>query len=127
MTLPVWPATLPELRGLVSAAGSDALFDALSRTQMDDGPGRVRRRTYFLSTVKRMALWLKFANTYPVFIAFVRDDLNTGARRFLAPVLMPNGIIAQKTCRIEGEIREEFPASTFPGVSFPLRIWDYTA
>lgn len=122
--LPAWPSILPELRGRVSDAGTDALYHAPVVTPMDDGPSRSRRRGLFNSTALRITLDLTFV-TLPVFLDFVRGSLGDGARRFTAPVLLPNGQIGTRVCRIEGAASLGYFGSARPRVSFRMTVWGW--
>lgn len=126
MALPAWPSTLPQLRGRRDAAGTDALYAPPRKTTFDDGPARFRRQSLTVTTPLKISLDLTFV-TFPVFLAFVRDDLNAGTRRFTAPVVQPSGSIRAGTvCRInEGGASLSFPAGTLPRVAFTLLVYDW--
>ena len=126
MALPGWPSTLPELRGRRDGGGTDALYAPPRKIAFDDGPGRFRRQSLTITTPLKMVLDLDFA-TMPVFLAFVRDDLNAGTRRFTGPVVQPDGSVQAGTvCRIsEGGAGLSFPAGTLPRVSFTLLVYDW--
>lgn len=124
MALPVWPASLPELRGLYRNAGSSELHPAPQETQFDDGPSRVRRRTLFVTTPLNMALVMTAAQ-FATFKAFHLNDLNTGARRFTAPVLLPNLTMGTRTCQIAGKVSWSMEGAIQYLVSFTLTVQDW--
>ncbi|KMO20654.1 hypothetical protein [Methylobacterium platani] len=124
MALPTWPAGLPPLRGLASSAGSDSLHPEAQSTQFDDGPDRTRRRTLFVTTPLAMQLRLSPAQ-FVAFKAFHLNDLNTGARRFTAPVLLPDMSIGTRTCQIRGKVAWSAPKKFEYLVSFTLVVQDW--
>lgn len=126
MTLPSWPSILPNLRGMVSDGGTDALYRSPIVTQMDDGPSRSRRRGLFNSTTLHVSIDLTF-DTLPVFLDFVRKTLGDGARRFTAPVLLPNGQIGTRICKIEEAASLKYLGGLNPRASFPLTVWCWDA
>lgn len=126
MALPSWPAGLPELRGHVQTGGTDALYRAPLVTEFDDGPARVRRRGFFNSVALAMTLDLDMT-TLPMFQAFVQDTLGDGARRFTGLVLLPNGAMGSRTCRIQGAVALKWIGPFNPQVSFPLTVWNWRA
>jgi hypothetical protein len=124
MALPQWPSGLPPLRGQASSAGSKNLHPAVQETQFDDGPSRVRRRSLFVTTPLNMQLRLS-ADEFVSFKAFHLNDLNTGARRFTAPVLLPDMTLGQRTCRITGEVAWSAPKRFEYLVAFTLLVQDW--
>lgn len=124
MALPDWPTALPELRGRIADAGTDALYRAPVVTPFDDGPSRSRRRGLFNSVTLRITLDLTFV-TLPVFLTFARETLGDGTRRFAAPVVLPNGTMATRTCRIEGAVSLSWTAPPRSRASFLLTVWNW--
>lgn len=124
MALPQWPASLPPLRGQASSAGSKSLHPAVQETQFDDGPTRVRRRSLFVTTPLNMQLRLS-ADEFVTFKAFHLDALNAGARRFTAPVLLPDMSIGTRICRISGEVAWSAPRRFEYLVAFTLVVQDW--
>lgn len=122
MALPVWPSTLPELRGDASSGGVDEMFRPPQVTQFDDGPARMRRRSFYEETTVSVTLHLDGFAQLDTFKAFVSDTLNHGARRFTGPVWKADGATATKTCRINGSPSVRFRAPQLPSVSFTLVI-----
>lgn len=123
MALPSWPAGLPDLVPLVGSGGTDALYTPPQATEFDDGPPRVRRRQLTDSTARKISLRLTRAQLV-AFLAFVRTDLNMGARRFTASVRVPSGRLEPRTCRIEGAVSERDDGSTSL-VAFTLVVQDW--
>ncbi|MCJ2032653.1 hypothetical protein [Methylobacterium sp. J-068] len=123
-SIPSWPTGLPVLRGLASSAGSDSLHPATQETQFDDGPSRVRRRSLFVTTPLNMQLRLS-AEAFVVFKAFHLNDLNTGTRRFQAPVQLPDMSLGQRICRISGKVAWSAPRRFEYLVSFTLLVQDW--
>lgn len=124
MPIPSWPLALPQLRGMVSDGGTDALYRAPVVTQFDDGPSRSRRRGLFASTTLHITLDLT-VETLPMFLDFMRTTLGDGARRFTAPVLLPTGVIGTRTCRIEEAASLKYAGGINPRVSFNLTVWNW--
>lgn len=124
MAIPSWPSSLPELRGEVSSAGSNALHPAVQETQFDDGPPRMRRRQLYVTTPLSMTIMLT-PEEFVVFKGFHLNDLNTGARRFTAPVLLPDMSIGQRICRIRGEVAWKPFGPLQYQVSFTLVVQDW--
>ena len=125
MALLTWPASLPELRGLSQNAGSKELYQAPQETQFDDGPARVRRRSLYNETPLTMALVMTAAQ-FVAFKAFYLNDLNRGARRFNAPVLLPDfATMGTRICRITGPVSWSAYTPTDPLVSFTLAVQDW--
>ena len=123
MTLPVWPAGLPPLIGLVSALGSSQLYEPPRETAMDDGPVRTRRQKLFVEVPRSIVLVLTRAQ-FATFYDFVAQILNAGAGRFRAPVRTRTGAIAERTCRIQGAPAEKDNGATST-VSFTLMVKDF--
>ncbi|MCJ2009809.1 hypothetical protein [Methylobacterium sp. J-092] len=124
MAIPTWPAGLPELRGLAQSAGSKALHPAVQETQFDDGPPRLRRRQLFVTTPLAMSLRLT-ADQFVALKAFHLNDLNTGTRRFNAPVLLPDMTIGTRVCTIQGELAWSSLNRFKYLVSFTLVVQDW--
>lgn len=125
MAIPSWPSTLPELRGALSSGGSSSLHPAPQATQFDDGPPRMRRRQLFVSTPLSMTIVLTI-DQFVTFKAFHLNDLNTGARRFMAPVLLPDmRQIGQRVCWIQGEVAWKPFGPTQYQVTFTLVVQDW--
>lgn len=124
MAIPSWPSTLPELRGLASSGGTRSLHPTAQETQFDDGPSRRRRRQLFVTTSLSMTLRLS-PEEFVIFKAFHLNDLNTGARRFTAPVLLPDMSIGQRVCSIEGEVSWSAPQRSKYVVTFTLVVQDW--
>lgn len=124
MALPVWPISLGELRGEAQGGGTDALVAAPLVSQFDDGPDRVRRRHLFRQTVFRIVLKLDFAGL-ATFQDFIQTDLNDISRRFTAPVLLADGTVGTRTCRISAPPSLSYPDPVIPQVAFPLIVWNW--
>ena len=123
MTIAAWPPGLPALVGQVGSLGSPQLYEPPKTTAMDDGPGRTRTRVLTNETTRTITLTLKRAE-FELFLGFVRDTLNKGARRFTAPVRLPSGRIGTRTCRIEGPVPDD-DRGPHVVVSFKLRVYDW--
>ena len=123
MTIPAWPPGLPDLVGLAGTLGATQLYEPPKTTQMDDGPGRTRRRSLIVETPRSISLLLK-RSEFELFLGFVRSTLNGGARRFTAPVRLPSGRIGLRTCRIDGAVAEQ-DLGPHSRVTFTLRIFDW--
>lgn len=125
MALPAWPASLPDLRPRRETAGTDRLYAPPRKTSFDEG-SRFRRKSFDPTTPLKISLDLTFV-TFPIFLAFVRDDLNAGTRRFTGPVVQPDGSLnAGTVCRIdEAGAGLTFPAGTLPRVAFTLLVYDW--
>ncbi|KQP99911.1 hypothetical protein ASF59_10990 [Methylobacterium sp. Leaf121] len=115
---------MPELRGMASSGGTRSLHPAPQETQFDDGPSRRRRRQLFVTTPLSMSLRLT-PEQFVIFKAFHLNDLNTGARRFTAPVLLPDMSIDQRICSIEGEVGWSAPQRSKYIVTFTLVVQDW--
>ena len=124
MALPTWPAQLPVLRGRVDSAGTDALYRAPKVTTFDDGPTRSRRRGLFNSDTLTIAIDLDFT-TLPIFLAFVWDTLGDGSKRFAAPVVLPDGAVGTRTCRIAETSALGFVGQANPRPRFGLVVWNW--
>lgn len=125
MAIPSWPSTLPDLRGHVSSGGSNSVHPAVQETQFDDGPSRMRRRQLFVTTPLSMTIVLT-ADEFVIFKGFHLNDLNMGARRFTAPVLLPDmRSVGQRICRIEGAVSWRPHTPTSYQVSFTLVVQDW--
>lgn len=123
MTIEAWPPGLPDLIGLAGSLGSSQLYEPPQTTQMDDGPGRSRRRTLTVETPRSITLTLKRAE-FELFLQFVRVTLNNGAKRFTARVRLPSGRIGTRTCRIDGAVSEQ-DLGPHSRVTFNLRVYDW--
>lgn len=124
MALPSWPAGFP-VRPDASGANIGPLYQEPIRTDMEDGPGRARRR----STTTWSEVAFKYALTHaqwPAFQAFVRDTLNHGSSAFTMPVWKPGttGTPTDRVVKLSGEIQHEV---TLPWVfvTLPLKVRDY--
>lgn len=128
MTLPVWPDTLPEyvLREGFQAAGVEATV----RTEMEDGPGYVRRKRLNIWTPVEIRLFLRSAQQVTELKGFWRNTLNCGQSRFTAPIYTFEGTgsgYVLKTCMWDG------PGPTFtpyggpnqPMASFRVKVLDF--
>lgn len=63
---------------------------------------------------------------FTIFKAFHLNDLNAGARRFMAPVLLPDmRLIGQRVCWIQGEVAFKPFGPTQYQVSFTLVVQDW--
>ncbi|MFE1598181.1 hypothetical protein [Methylobacterium sp. ID0610] len=125
MAVPAWPTTLPKLRGLAPNAGSRELFPAPQETQFDDGPNRARRRSLFNETPLSLAIPMT-GSQFVTFKNFYLADLNRGARRFNAPVLLPDfQTVGTRLCRITGAVAWSAWTPTRPLVSFTLLVQDW--
>lgn len=124
MALPTWPAQLGVIRGRADSAGTDALYRKPKVTQFDDGPIRSRRRGLFNSVTLTVAIDLNFT-TLPIFLAFVWDTLGDGSKRFSAPVVLPDGSVGTRTCRIAETSGLGFVGPANPRARFPLTVWNW--
>jgi hypothetical protein len=124
MAIPSWPASLPDLKGLAQSAGSTALHPAPQATEFDDGPVRLRRRQLYVSTPLNMALRLT-AEQFVTFKNFHLGDLNSGARRFTAPVLLPDMSVGSRVCSISGPVAWSSLNRFKYLVSFTLIVQDW--
>ncbi|AWN47125.1 hypothetical protein DK419_13055 [Methylobacterium terrae] len=125
MALPTWPTSLPKLRGLSQNGGSRELYAPPQETQFDDGPSRARRRSLFNETPLQMALPMTGAQ-FVAFKDFYLTALNRGARRFSAPVLLPDfATMDTRVCRITGAVAWSAYTPTKPLVSFTLTVQDW--
>lgn len=101
MALPIWPTSLPDIRGENSSFQAPMHTDAVSVTQFDDGPDVQRNRQLYDVTPLSIVLTLEPAGLV-IFKAFVKADLNRGAARFRAPVALADFTVGQRTCWIKG-------------------------
>lgn len=125
MALPAWPTTLPKLRGLAPNAGSRELYRAPQETEFDNGPARVRRRSLYNETPLQMAIPMTGAQ-FVAFKDFYLSTLNRGARRFSAPVLLPDFVTMDtRICRITGAVAWSAYTPIKPLVSFTLTVQDW--
>jgi hypothetical protein len=88
MADPVWPDTLP-----APLVGSDYNYkgvDPFSRTNMDGGIARQRRR--FQSTPTNIAAtWLFTTAQLATFESFVKNEINAGTSWFVVPLINGQG------------------------------------
>ncbi|WP_041928960.1 hypothetical protein [Methylorubrum extorquens] len=85
----------------------------------------MRRRQLFVTTPVSMTIVLTL-DQFVIFKAFHLNDLNTGARRFMAPVLLPDmRLIGQRVCWIQGEVAFKPFGPTQYQVSFTLVVQDW--
>ena len=125
MPIPSWPVGLPDLRGQTTSAGSKALHPAVQDTQFDDGPNRSRRRSLFVTAPLNMQIDIT-PDQFVLFKAFHLNELNTGARRFSAPVLLPDlRTVGNRVCRIAGEVSWSLLGGTRYLVAFTLLVQDW--
>lgn len=110
----------------MGGAGTDQLYRPPLVSQFDDGPDRTRRRGFFSSTVLNITIDVTLT-TLPLFQDFVQDDLRDGTMRFTGPVLLPNGVIATRTCRISGPTPLKWLGPLNPQLNFPLTVWRWRA
>lgn len=79
MTIPTWPASLPQApleRGLEESWPRN-----VARSQMDVGPPKTRRRSSLDFRRLTVSLWLT-GEQVATLDSFIRNDLGDGARRF---------------------------------------------
>lgn len=120
-----WPYGLPALRGQLNSAGSDQLFPANKETTFDDGPDRSRVRTLFIITPLKMELHMSVPQ-FQIFMAFYRDKLVRGNKRFVGPVLTSDlKTTADFTCKIKGPVLWSARTPTQYKVSFLLHVQDW--
>ena len=124
MALPVGPASLPPLRGTAGTAGSKSLHPPVQETEFDDGPVRTRRRSLFVTTPLNMSVELT-ADQFVTFKGFHLNTLNAGAKRFSAPVLLPDMTIGARTCRISRAVSWAAPKRFKYVVAFTLIVQDW--
>lgn len=123
MTVASYPIDLPPLVGLLGTAGTDQVYEPPQETAFDDGPPRTRRRKLFVAVPRKMTLLL----TRPQFVTFrhfVEHTLNAGARRFTAPVRLPDGTLGRRTCKIIGKVSEQ-DNGPFSRVSLQVLVYDW--
>ena len=121
MTLPIWPASLPQAP-LVDGSGPTQLAPEPTRTTFDDGPERVRRRS-LLSVSKVAQRFRLTADQLATFEAFHAGDLNAGTRRFAMPIWKP-GLIRSRIVRLAAGPGIE-ARGTYALVTLSLDVWDY--
>lgn len=80
MTIPIWPATLPQQ--LEVNAYSESVPNLTIASQMDAGPAKVRRRLTAGVRPVHGQITLTTAELRSL-VAFYKDDLSGGALRFL--------------------------------------------
>lgn len=122
MALPSWPVDFPQKPDDEEDLIGD-LYQEPIRTEMEDGPGRARRRS--------TTTWSVYNPTYafdpdlfPAFQVFVRDTLNHGASRFTMPVWKPGVGLATKTVMLTGPVAvRQTLAKVY--VKLPLKVRDY--
>ncbi len=82
MSIPAWPATLPQLfnrQGFAFAEGDGRL-----QSDTDTGPGKVRRRSTAVANIIQGQMTLTLAQL-KIMRAFIRDDLVGGSLPFNIP------------------------------------------
>jgi hypothetical protein len=119
-----WPAGLL-IEVVQEGTGIVRLTQSPIRTDMEDGPGRSRRRSTTTWSEVNVRLCFSHAD-FLVFQAFHRDTLDHGAFRFTMPVWKP-GLSApypEKTVRL---IEDPQIEATIPWtyVTLPLLVRDY--
>lgn len=82
MSVPAWPATLPQ--NFISSSYSYEGADNVLRTENTVGPAKARRRT--TSNVKKQSgeLFMN-ASQYADFLTFLEDSISDGAKAFTFP------------------------------------------
>ena len=119
-----WPAGLP-IEVVEERTGIVRLTQSPVRTEMEDGPGRARRRS--TTTWSEVNLCLCFSHAdFLVFQAFHRDTLDHGALRYTMRVWKP-GLSApypEKTVRLVEDPQVE-AAIPWTYVTLPLLVRDY--
>jgi hypothetical protein len=100
MTIAAWPAGLT-YAPLVDAVSVAQPHPAASITQYEDGPARMRRRSYTRIQKLAYAIALKAAE-YATFRSFVADDLDDGTAQFTMTVLLPEAGWATRRVYLEG-------------------------
>lgn len=120
----VWPAGLP-IEVVQDGTGIVRLTQSPIRTDMEDGPGRARRRS--LATWSEVNLRLCFSHSdLAVFQAFHRDALSHGAVGFTMPVWKP-GLTAPYPVKTVRLLEDPQVEATIPWtfVTLPLLVRDY--
>ncbi|MBB3020638.1 hypothetical protein FHR70_003724 [Microvirga lupini] len=119
-----WPVSLP-IEVVQDGTGIVRLTPPPIRTDMEDGPGRARRRSTTTWSDVNVRLKLTHAE-FLTFQAFHRDTLNHGASRFTMPVWKP-GVSApypEKTVMLIDEPQVD-DVIAWVYVTLPLRARDY--
>lgn len=104
MTIPSWPATVsykPEQDGY----SAERANPAAAVTQMDDGPDRMRRRSYTRSYRVPYKIILEGDTMTQAARDFIETTLADGTLRFRMPVRLP-GMTAftNRICQLEGGV-----------------------
>lgn len=119
-----WPGGLP-IEVVQEGTGIVRLTPSPLRTEMEDGPGRARRRS--TTTWSEVNVRLKFTHAeFLVFQAFHRDTLSHGASRFTMRVWKP-GVPApypEKTVMLMDDPQVD-DAIAWVYITLPLKVRDY--
>jgi acid stress-induced BolA-like protein IbaG/YrbA len=124
MTLPVWPTSLPDLKGEASTFQATMFADGVVTTQFDDGPDMARNRKLYDDAALAMSLYLD-RGQLTVFKAFVKNDLNRGVARFTGPVVTDDGTTSTKICRIAGPVTIKAWTPEEWAASFNLTVMEW--
>lgn len=121
MTLASWPAGIPykpERSGFSVAQP----YAAASVTQFDDGPDRIRQRSF--TAIKKLAyvIALESDADCAAVVDFLDNTLAQGTRRFTMPVSIPGAGFVTKTCYLDQGTYKIDPLGLFWSVSFTLCV-----
>jgi hypothetical protein len=126
MTLPVWPATLPQQ---VFTDGYTAEgIDPNVRTPMEDGQPYVRRKVLTLWTPITVKVYLETVEQVTALKTFWRVTLNCGSKRFTMPVHTFDGPgYVSKTCLWDGPgpAYSPFDGADQPTATFKVKVLDF--
>lgn len=121
MTLPVWPAELPQY--WIEDGYTRTNRNKANVTEMDDGRIVKRRRTTRVAR-RETYVGLMTGEQFEDFEEFYYDTLNEGASRFTMPTPNPDGTTTPRTVQIEGEEPEvASEGGIYWRVTFPVTVY----
>ncbi|MBN8942228.1 MAG: hypothetical protein J0H01_22170 [Rhizobiales bacterium] len=101
MSLPVWPAALPQ--EYAQEQYSRAARFKPNTTEMEDGPVTSRRQSR-IKARREAVYWIMDGAQVELLETFFDDDLKSGAARFTMPTFSPSAAsFTARTCHFEGE------------------------
>lgn len=122
MTIPSWPGTLPQ-NTLYESWGVESLYDEPIKTEMEDGPPKMRRRS--LTNWSKVSVAYKMtAAQLQTFKTFVQTTLGHGSSMFTLPIYVPGTGNSSKTVFMEGAPKIETMGLSFK-ISFDVKVRDF--
>ncbi len=120
MSLPDWPATLPQY--WLADRYSRSNRNRSNVTEMDDGRVVKRRRTTRVARREVFSAKMNAAQ-FAAFEEFFYTTLNEGVSRFTMPTPNADGSYTSRTVQIEGDEPETTSEGDWWLVSFPVTVY----